>query len=60
VKSTPIEQIIQNETERRLAEMQRPAYEFPPKATAADAWGIVLLVIASVVLIVLCMLGVIE
>lgn len=60
MKPTGIEQIIQDETERRLAEMQRPDYEFPPRATAADAWGIVLLVGVSAVLIVLCMLGVIE
>ncbi len=60
MKSTGIEQIIQDETERRLAEMQRPDYEFPPRATATDVWGIVLLVGASAVLIVLCMLGVIE
>ena len=60
MKPTGIEQIIQDETERRLAEMQRPDYEFPPRASVADVWGIVLLIGISALLILLCMMGVIE
>lgn len=60
MKPTGIEQIIEDETKRRLAEMQRPDYVFPPRATAADAWGIALLIGTAAVLIVLCMLEVIE
>ena len=48
-----IEQLIYEETERRLEIMQSDTYEFPKKMTRVD-YGII---IASLVLIVTCMLG---
>lgn len=55
-----IEQMIYDETEKRLAEMQKPDYVFPKKITKADIIGIAISVAVSVVLIVLCMVGVIK
>ena len=55
-----IEELIYEETDKRLKEMQAPGYEFPPKATKADYLGIVLAIGASLLLIVLCMTGVIQ
>ena len=54
-----IEQMIYDETEKRLAVMESPDYVFPKKITKADVIGIVASVAVSVVLIVLCMVGVI-
>ena len=51
-----IEQLIYEETERRLEIMQSDTYEFPKKMTRVD--GIIIAsVAASLVLIVTCMLG---
>ena len=55
-----IEQMIYDETEKRLAVMQSPDYVFPKKITKADIIGIVSSVAVSIVLIVLCMIGVIK
>ena len=55
-----IEQMIYDETEKRLAEMQKPDYVFPKKITKADIIGIICSVAVSLVLIVLCMAGVIK
>ncbi len=54
-----IEQMIYDETEKRLAVMESPDYVFPKKITKADVIGIVASVAVSMVLIVLCMVGVI-
>lgn len=54
-----IEQMIYDETEKRLAVMSAPDYEFPKKITKADIIGISVSVAVSFVLIVLCMVGVI-
>ena len=51
-----IEQLIYEETERRLEIMQSDTYEFPKKMTRVD-YGIIASVAASLVLIVTCMLG---
>ena len=52
-----IEQLIYEETERRLEIMQSDTYEFPKKMTRV-AYGIIIAsVAASLVLIVTCMLG---
>ena len=52
-----IEQLIYEETERRLEIMQSDSYEFPKKMTRVDYGIIVASVAASLVLIVTCMLG---
>ncbi len=52
-----IEQLIYEETERRLEIMQSDTYEFPKKMTRVDYGIIVASVAASLVLIVTCMLG---
>ena len=52
-----IEQLIYEETERRLEIMQSETYEFPKKMTRVDYGIIIASVAASLVLIVTCMLG---
>lgn len=52
-----IEQLIYEETERRLEIMQSDTYEFPKKMTRVDYSIIIASVAASLVLIVTCMLG---
>ena len=54
-----IEELIYEETDKRLKEMKAPGYEFPKKATKADWIGIAAAVGGSLLLIVLCMTGVI-
>ena len=55
-----IEELIYEETDKRLQEMKAPGYEFPKKANGADWLGILLGIGVSLLLIVLCMTGVIE
>lgn len=55
-----IEKMIYDETERRLELMEKSDYEFPPKAGVKDAIGIIASVGISLVLIILCMMGVIS
>ncbi len=52
-----IEQLIYEETERRLEIMQSDTYEFPKKMTRVDYGIIIASVAAGLVLIVTCMLG---
>ena len=52
-----IEQLIYEETERRLEIMQSDSYEFPKKMTRVDYGIIIASVAASLVLIMTCMLG---
>ena len=52
-----IEQLIYEETERRLEIMQSDTYEFPKKMTRVDYGIIIASVAASLVLIVTRMLG---
>ena len=52
-----IEQLIYEETERRLEIMPSDTYEFPQKMTRVDYGIIIASVAASLVLIVTCMLG---
>lgn len=52
-----IEQLIYEETERRLEIMQSDTYEFPKKMTRVDYGIIIASVAASLALIVTCMLG---
>ena len=55
-----IEELIYEETDQRLKQMAQPDYSFPEKAGKSDVIGIIAAVGVSVVLIVLCMLGVIS
>ena len=52
-----IEQLIYEETERRLEIMQSDTYEFPKKMTRVDYGIIIASVAASLVLLVTCLLG---
>lgn len=54
-----IEEVITEETERRLKEMSAADYQFPKKADRIDAAGIAIMVGFSAVMILLCMMGVI-
>ena len=55
-----IEELIYQETDRRLQEMQSDTYEFPKKMTKTDYILITAAVLVCVGLIVACMLGVIR
>ena len=55
-----IEELIYNETEKRLKIMQKPDYEFPKRMGKGDIIGIASAVSISIVLIILCMVGVIA
>ena len=55
-----IEELIYNETEHRLAIMEKPDYEFPQSITKADVITIVAGIVICLLLIVLCMMGVIQ
>lgn len=57
IQQGSIEQLIYEETERRLEIMQSDTYEFPKKMTRVDYGIIIASVAASLVLIVTCMLG---
>ena len=52
--------LIKEETERRLEEMGSEDYEFPAKIGRGDIIAIVLMIVISMILIVLCMVGVID
>ena len=54
-----IEELIYEETDKRLKEMSAPDYKFPEQADKWDLVGIVAAGSISLVLIVLCMTGVI-
>lgn len=54
-----IEELIYEETEKRLKEMSAADYQFPQKADKKDVIGIVAAAGTSLLLIVLCMTGVI-
>jgi len=54
-----IEELITEETSKRLKEMEAPDYEFPPKISRADIAAIAASIAASLVLIILCMTEVI-
>jgi hypothetical protein len=54
-----IEQIIYDETEKRLAEMKKPGYEFPARIGQIDVLIIIAAIVVSALLIILCMVGVI-
>ncbi len=59
-KEMTIEEVIRTETEKRLAEMAEPDYEFPKKIGKSDIIAMVIGVLGSLILIGLCMIGVIK
>ena len=54
-----IEEMIYQETEKRLAIMQQPDYEFPARVGKGDVAAIVTAIVVCLTLIVCCMTGVI-
>ena len=54
-----IEELIADECRSRLGEMSSPQYEFPRKADRYDFISIICSVLACLLLILLCLLGVI-
>jgi hypothetical protein len=59
-QKSEIESLIYEETEKRLAVMEKPGYTFPKRITRGDVIGIVFSISASLVLILLCMTEVIS
>lgn len=55
-----IEELIYEETDKRLKEMETPEYKFPNTADKKDAVGIITAIVVCIVLILLCMIGVID
>lgn len=55
-----LDELITEETTKRLDEMASPDYEFPEKITRWDVVWMVVGVVASAILIALCMTGVIS
>ena len=55
-----LEELISEETAKRLDEMSAPDYEFPKKITRWDVVWMVVGVAVSTILIALCMTGVIS
>lgn len=57
--SKNIEELLYEETEKRLDIMESKEYKFPEKITKLDGYIIMGMIILSLVLIILCMSGVI-
>lgn len=57
---TSLEELIVEETTKRLDEMASPDYEFPKRITRWDVVWMVVGVAVSAILIALCMTGVIS
>ena len=55
-----IEEVIYQETEKRLAIMQQPDYEFPARIGKGDVAAIITSIVVCLTLIVCCMTGVIA
>lgn len=53
-----IEELIEEETKKRLNDMESDDYQFPRRATIADAVCIIAGICISLILIILCMTGV--
>lgn len=54
-----LEELIMSETTKRLEEMEQRGYEFPKRITGADVAVMIACFSVSILLIVLCMVGVI-
>ena len=57
--SKSIEELIYEETDKRLKQMSSPDYLFPKQLDKIDVIVITALIIVSMLLIILCMTGVI-
>lgn len=57
MKKDSIEDLIYEETEKRLEIMQSDSYEFPEQMTKADYVVIAAAVVVCLILIIACMLG---
>ena len=55
-----LEELIYEETERRLDIMESKEYKFPKRITKVDSYIIISIIIISLVLIILCMSEVIK
>lgn len=60
MESADIGKLIDEETDRRLAIMERSDYEFPPRASRWDWLAIMAVIAVSSVLVLCCMTGVIK
>lgn len=60
MKEKSIEELINSETEKRLTEMEAHDYEFPSKVNKVDYTIMAIAFVGSLLLIVLCMMGVIR
>ena len=58
--SKNLEELIYEETERRLDIMESKEYKFPKRITKVDSYIIASIIITSLVLIILCMSEVIK
>ena len=58
--SKNLEELIYEETERRLDIMESKEYKFPKRITKVDSYSIISIIIISLVLIILCMSEVIK
>ena len=58
--SKNLEDLIYEETKRKLDIMESKEYEFPKRITKVDIYIIISIIIISLVLIILCMSGVIK
>ena len=58
--SKNLEELIYEETERRLDIMERKEYKFPKRITKVDSYIVISIIIISLVLIILCMSEVIK
>lgn len=55
-----IQQLIDEETTKRLHQMQETGYEFPKRVTKLDYVLMIAAVVVSEIMIILCMTGVIK
>ena len=58
--SRNLEELIYEETKKRLEIMESKEYEFPEKISKTDSYIIISIIILSLLLIVLCMVEVIK
>lgn len=58
--SRNLEELIYEETKKRLDIMESKEYEFPEKISKTDSYIIISIIILSLLLIVLCMVEVIK
>lgn len=59
-KIEKIEDLIYEETEKRLKIMESKSYVFPEKIGKTDIFAIIFLIVISVFFTILCMIGVIN